>query len=290
VSNTLTVHYLVFAGGSMKFALTSFGTLLFLLSALTCGAQTYRSELLLGVDAYKNSRYEEAIQHFKKAIELDSSQVNAHMYLATTYVSQFIPGVDTADNKAVAEGAIEEYRHLLDMDGSTESKLNSSKGIAYVYLNMKQFPEAKQYYQKASSLDPSDPEAYYSIGVIDWTQSYQPRMEARAKLGMRPEENLNAKDPGQRQICDELMAKNRATVEDGIDNLNKAIQLRPDYDDAMAYLNLMYRERADLQCNNLVLRSEDLKTADHWVDETLRVKKMKAEKEAGAAATAPSPQ
>jgi hypothetical protein len=46
----------------------------------------------------------------------------------------------------------------------------------------------------------------------------------------------------------------------------------------MAYLNLMYRERADLDCDDLAARAEDLATADHWVDETLRVKKLKAEK------------
>ena len=35
-------------------------------------------------------------------------------------------------------------------------------------------------------------------------------------------------------------------IEDGIAELEKALQLRPDYDDAMAYLNLLYRERARL--------------------------------------------
>jgi len=40
----------------------------------------------------------------------------------------------------------------------------------------------------------------------------------------------------------------------------------------------MYREKADVECDDLAGREEDLKTADHWVDETLRVKKAKAEK------------
>ena len=37
----------------------------------------------------------------------------------------------------------------------------------------------------------------------------------------------------------------------------------------MAYMNLMYRERGDVECDDLAARAEDLKTADHWVDETL---------------------
>jgi len=72
-------------------------------------------------------------------------------------------------------------------------------------------------------------------------------------------------------------------VREGIDNLTKALQLRPDYDDAMAYLNLMYRERADIQCTDPAARSADLKTADEWVDKTMATKKAKAEKQPGGA-------
>jgi hypothetical protein len=55
---------------------------------------------------------------------------------------------------------------------------------------MKKFEDAKEYYRKATELNPNDPEPYYSVAVIDWTQSYQPRMEERAKLDMKPEEML----------------------------------------------------------------------------------------------------
>ena len=49
----------------------------------------------------------------------------------------------------------------------------------------------------------------------------------------------------------------------------------------MAYLNLMYREKADLACENPAERAELLKQADYWVDKTMAVKKAKAEKTAG---------
>ena len=64
--------------------------------------------------------------------------------------------------------------------------------------------------------------------------------------------------------------------------MKKALQLRPDYDDAMAYLNLMYRERADLQCDDPAAHAADLKTADEWVDKTMATKKAKAEKQPGS--------
>jgi tetratricopeptide (TPR) repeat protein len=108
---------------------------------------------------------------------------------------------------------------------------------------MKKFDLAKEFYKKASEVDPNDPEPYYSVAVIDWTQTYVPRQEERAKLGMKPEDSLPAKD---KKVCALMKEKNTANVQEGIDNLNKALQLRPDYDDAMAYMNLMYRERADI--------------------------------------------
>ena len=66
---------------------------------------------------------------------------------------------------------------------------------------------------------------------------------------MKPDESLPAKD---KKVCAMMKEKNTANVQEGIDNLNKALQLRPDYDDAMAYMNLMYRERADIQCDDPV--------------------------------------
>jgi tetratricopeptide (TPR) repeat protein len=236
------------------------------------------AELSLGVQSYRQARYEEATQHFEKAVAMAPENSVAHLYLATTYAEQYIPGVDLPENKRLAEKGIEQYQHVLDSDAVRSSRINSAKGIAYLYLNMKKFEDSKKYYQMASGLDPKDPEAYYSIGVIDWTECYQPRMEERTKLGVQPGENLNPKDKDQKKVCDELKAKNTPIIEEGIDSLNKAIELRPDYDDAMAYMNLMYREKGDLECDDLAARHADLKTADEWVDKTLAVKKAKASK------------
>ena len=247
-----------------------------------CDKLRARDQLNKGVEAYKNTHYEDAIQHFKQSVELDPSLLNARMYLATAYAQQYIPGADTPENNRMAEQAIEQYQKVLDSKESKPSrdqKVNSAKGIAYLYLNMKKFDEAKKYYRMASDMDPNDPEPYYSVGVIDWTASYQPRMEERAKLGLKPEENLNPKDKEQKKVCAQLKEKNMPAIQEGIDSLNKAIQLRPDYDDAMAYLNLMYREKADVECDDLAARAEDLKTADGWVDKTLATKKAKAEKQ-----------
>jgi hypothetical protein len=254
-----------------------------LLSSVGCNKLRARDQLNKGVKSYKDNHYEQAIDHFQQAVQLDPTLINARMYLATAYVSQYIPGVDSPDNLRTADEAIKEYQTVIDANPSRDQKVNSAKGIAYLYLNEKKWDDAKKYYRMASDLDPNDPEPYYSIGVIDWTACFQPRMEARATLGMKPEENLNPKNKDQMKVCSELKVKNTPSIQEGIETLSKAIQLRPDYDDAMAYLNLMYREKADVECDDLATRAEDLKTADHWVDETLRKKKEKADKAAQSA-------
>jgi tetratricopeptide (TPR) repeat protein len=255
-------------------------TALALVSAVGCNKLRARDQLNKGVEAYKNAHFEQAIDHFQQAVRLDPALINARMYLATAFVSQYIPGVDSPDNLRTAQQAIDEYQKVIDANPARDQKVNSAKGIAYLYLNMKRFDDAKKFYRMASDLDPNDAEPYYSVGVIDWTACYQPRMEERAKLGLKPEEHLNPKNKDQKKACDELKVKSSATIQEGIDSLNKAIQLREDYDDAMAYLNLMYREKADVECDDLAARADDLKTADQWVDKAMQAKQARAAKEA----------
>jgi tetratricopeptide (TPR) repeat protein len=249
---------------------------LVLLFSTGCDKLKARDHLNKGVQAYKNSKFEQAIDHFQQAVSLDPTLINARLYLATAYAQQYIPGADTPENNRFAEQAIDSYKQVLQVD---PRNINSIKGIAYLYLQMKKFPLAKEYYKKASEVDPNDPEPYYSVAVIDWTQTYVPRQEARNRLAMKPEDALPVKD---KKVCAEMKEKNTTNVQEGIDNLNKALQLRPDYDDAMAYMNLMYRERADIQCDDPSARAADLKTADEWVDKTMATKKAKAEKQPAA--------
>jgi tetratricopeptide (TPR) repeat protein len=262
--------------------LTLAAVALALFSSVGCNKLRARDQLNKGVQAYKNTHYEEAINHFQQAVELDPKLLNARLYLATAYVGQYIPGVDSPENVRVAEQAIDQFQRVIDAKPSREQKVNSAKGIASLYFNMKKFEEAKKFNHMVSDLDPNDADPYYSIGVIDWTQSYAPRMEERAKLGLKPEEHLNPKNKDQKKVCDELRQKNMPAIQEGIDSLKKAIELRPDYDDAMAYMNLMYREKGDLECDDLAARAEDLKTADSWLDKNLAVRKAKAEKQPGA--------
>src|SRR5579859_3252485 len=253
----------------------------FLVSATGCEKLKARDQLNKGVQAYKNSKYEQAAGFFAKAAELDPSLTVARLYHATAEVAQFAPGNGDPGNMMHANTAIDEYKKVLETE---PRNILSTKGLASLYYNMKQFEDAKVYNKKAIELDPNDPENYYSIGVIDWTMTYVPRKELRNKLGLRDDDGSADHKPqpliNDKKNCPDIKDKNNANVEEGIDMLKKAIERRADYDDAMAYLNLMYREEADIQCGDKAAYDADTKLADDMVDKTMKVKKEKAEKAA----------
>src|SRR6202020_988597 len=120
--------------------LTLAASMLAILSSVGCGKLRARDQLNKGVTAYKNAKYEEAIDHFQQAVALDPSLINAKMYLATAFAQQYIPGADTPDNNKMAEQAIVQYQHVLDMNKTArDQKVNAAKGIASLYYNMKKF-------------------------------------------------------------------------------------------------------------------------------------------------------
>ena len=61
-----------------------------------------------------------------------------------------------------------------------------------------------------------------------------------------------------------------------INSAKQALAINPQYDDAMAYMNLLIRERADLRDTNAEYQA-DIAAADDWVHKTLAAKKQKAE-------------
>src|ERR1700677_2634291 len=87
---------------------------LLLLSAVGCDKLRARDQLNKGVNSYKNARYEEAIDHFQKAVAYDPKLINAQLYLATAYMQQSIPGADSPDNNKYAEEAIDQFKKVLE--------------------------------------------------------------------------------------------------------------------------------------------------------------------------------
>ena len=244
-----------------------------LLSTAGCNKLRARDQLNKGVQAYKNANYDQAIDHFRNAVGLDDDLKVAKLYLATAYAQQYVPGVDTPENRRMAQQAIDEYTAVLDKDPSS---VNSLKGIAYLYMNMKDWDKSREYYKKAIGIDPNDPELYYSLGVISWTQAYKDAAELKAKSNLKVDDPFKGK--GDQKSCDELRSKDGAVVDEGIQMLRTAVEKRQDYDDAMVYLNLLYRRKAnDFSCDDPAAMASLVRTANDWSDRAMAARKKKAE-------------
>src|SRR5690348_1627668 len=105
-----------------------------LLSTAGCNKLKARDQLNKGVQSFRAANYEEAIEHFKNAVNLDNDLKVAKMYLATAYAQQYVPGVDTPENLRNAQLAIDQYKQVLSQDSKNVTSL---KGIAFLYMQQK---------------------------------------------------------------------------------------------------------------------------------------------------------
>ena len=230
-------------------------------------------ELALGRQALAQGKYDEAIQHFENINSVVQMNVILELDLAGAFAQKYLAGVDDADNEKVADKAIDYYQRVIEGDTSITASESAEKGIAFLDAHMNKFDEAKEHYDKAKKLNPEDPEPFYFTAVIDWTLSNQFRQQERTKLKLKPEDSLAAEH---HEVCQAVKDKNASNLAEALENLNKALDLDPKYEDAINYMNLIYIERADVECDDPGARKSDLKAADEWAQKLIVVKRTKA--------------
>jgi tetratricopeptide (TPR) repeat protein len=245
---------------------------------------TAADEMHAGVVAYKFSDYSGAVEHFKAAIDLDPNLTQARLFLATAYAQQYIAGDDSEANVAIAEQAILEFQAVLNRKPTETEEYKSVVPIASLSFNLKRYNDAREYYGKAIELNPKEARNYFMVGLIDWNEASNARKKASNELGLSESQMIS--NPA---ACVALRAQNQQKVEDGMQRLQKALELQPDYDDAMGYMNLLYRERAEYECDDPEARKADLKAADEWTDKAIASKKAKADKPAAEKPAAKEP-
>ena len=248
-------------------------TISLLVSATGCQKLKARDQLNKGVQAYKSARYEEAINHFEQAVNDDPTLPMARSYLATAYAQQVVPDLTTPDNIKTADLAIQNFQKVLD---EKPGDVNSMKGIASIYFNTDNYDKAKEWQMKVLQADPQDAEAAYTIGSIDWKLAYRNAVKALQAVGMQDDGSGNVKMP--KKACQDLVQQNSTLVNEGLEYLHKAVEIRPSYDDAMAYLQLTYRRKADLECGNDSARKDDMAQVDQWREKAMSTRKANEEK------------
>ncbi len=250
--------------------------------AAGCNKLKARDLLNKGVAAFKNGQYDSSIEDFKQAKDLDPTLLNARLYLATAYATEYIPGAPSDDNVRVGQQAVSEFQDVLTVDSGNLSALD---GLGSMLYNMAGTPfdpdkynQSKQYHQKHIQLKPDDPEPFYWVGVIDWTLAYRGNAEARQAYNIQNQKKqLKESDPLPDKVRDQFTQQYGSLVDEGMNMLQKATELRPDYADAMAYQSLLLRQKADMVDSST--RASLEKQADDLLDKVKDIKQKAAEKE-----------
>jgi tetratricopeptide (TPR) repeat protein len=248
--------------------------------ALSTNQEQARQALEQGVQAFKSAQFDEAVEFFKRAKELDSTLPNAGLYLATAYASQYIPGAPSEENVHMGKLATETYKEVLEKDPQNLSAIDGLASILYQRagqpFDADMFIESKSYHQKHIDLQPQDPEPYYTIGVIDWALSYHANTKLRQEFNQTVGgEGLHDDEPLPEVLRNDYVREYGAMIDEGIRYLNRAIQLKPDYEDAMTYLNLLYRRKADT-VDSMAERERLTQMADELLDSVKEIKQKRA--------------
>jgi tetratricopeptide (TPR) repeat protein len=248
-----------------------------------CEKLRARDNLNRGVNAFKNAKYADAVTAFQQAVDYDPEFHTARLYLATAYRSQYIPGAESEENKQLAKRAMEEFQKVYAADPKSKLAIQSiaslhydeAQGLTALDDKFRKLDEAGEWHKKLIALDEKAKESYYTLGVIGWAKTYPVQKKARVEMKMKDEEPGPLKD---KKVLAELQAKNGPIVDEGIAAMRKAIEVDPEYDDAMAYLNLLLRVKADIAKDGAESKAL-LGEAEDWVAKALKVKKIKAERQ-----------
>jgi len=227
-----------------------------------------RDSLNKGVKAFTDQKYDAAAQYFEKSVDQDPDSdftETARMYLAIAYQSQFVPGSTDPKSEEMAQKGIATFKQVIDKakDPANPNR-NAMLSIAGLYYQLKKYPESKEWCNKVLKFDPQNAEAYYRIAVIDFDDSLD-------KTGVQGE-MIELMTP-------EEKAKTQAWVDEGLTCLGKAIEIRPNYFDAMDYQNLLWREKAKFEKDKKA-KAELIRRADLVNMQALQMRLKAAEEEA----------
>ncbi|MEO8097205.1 MAG: hypothetical protein ABI811_05845 [Acidobacteriota bacterium] len=254
-----------------------------------CDYLKARDHLNKGVASMKSAKFGDAAEHFKQAMALDPTWDVPRLYLATAYMQQWIPGADSPENQQFAVRAKEGFVKVLETSPQDRTALASLASMAFSEATtqvmptedkIKKLDEAAEWHKKRNAVEPTA-EAYYSLGVIAYTKWVQPWLAARASLKMRQDDPGPLKD---KKLREQLLAQYGPTIDQGLADLNKSLEIDKEYENSMAYINLLVRTKADL-LDDKAEYDKRVAEADNWLQQYLETKKIKAARAAKSANT-----
>lgn len=246
-----------------------------LLTATACDSFNKRVIMKKANEHYRAQRYEQAITEYQKVLAIDANDWDANYLIAVSYLAMYHPGSTHEKDVRYAEEGIKQFEKLLTLKPPSQDAMAKARGyylglldaaqkpdkavaflegelkkhpgdpaligqIADLYLKKGDFPNSLRYLEQAATLNPNKKEAWYTIGVACWARSYHGGMMVS-------------------------MEERAQVVDRGIEALNKALAIDPEYFDALSYINLTYREKAKVlaaegkaqEASDAILKAEE---------------------------------
>lgn len=219
-------------------------TLVMLCALLPVQGQTSQEankELNEGAAAYKAGNFAEAQRHFEKALQLDPSHKNAQLFTARAIHAQYRPGVDTPENTARAQEAIEAYKKVLESNPDDHNAYNS---VAYLYRQLKDEEKETAWLMTRATSETVPKEkrsdAYTVLASKQWNCSYDitERKENKEIINKPDAVIIQFKKPKDQADFD----KAQQCVARGMELIEQAITLNPENLAAWSYKTNLLRE------------------------------------------------
>jgi tetratricopeptide (TPR) repeat protein len=204
-----------------------------------------KNDLNEAARAYREGHFEEAEQYSRKALDLDPDNKTALAFIARTIHAQYKPGVQTPENIAKANEAIQAYQRILEKDPKNDE---AYKAIAYLYGATKEEDKLRAWISARATDATLEPEkraeAYIVLASKDWDCSFKMTELPSNKVttvGAGNKATVSYKKPNQKEFDTAQQCVKR-----GLEEIEKAIQLDPNSETAWSYKTNLLLEAAKL--------------------------------------------
>jgi beta-lactamase regulating signal transducer with metallopeptidase domain len=236
--------------------------------SLTARAQgASYGEMKLAQDAYNGGDFRAAIQHFENAVNLEPSNSRPKLFLANALLREFAAEKNEAD-PSLQTRAQAQYASVLATEPQNAVAI---RGMMQLAVDTKQVSQAREWAARLIQTDPTSTAGYYTAGVMTWATIF-PEVQRAIQASGGKLQDYTILDP---RIRLELREKYLPQLDEGFRYLQGALRIDPKLDDAMAYINLLYRLKASLVDNPAEVSSA-IAEADKWVGLALATKRERS--------------
>lgn len=239
-----------------------------------CDKLQARMELNKGNSYYKNEKFQDALIQFQKGLALDPSLKFAWRSVALSAMTLYRPGVDTPENTQYYSTAIDAFKKYL---AAFPQDTKAQDFMVSTYMNANKYDDVLNYLRDAVRKNPGDVKANKLIVTIylrtqrikeayDWIVAHIPKADAEPYYLV----SVYCWDKAYRDAS--ITPQQRGEYIDlGLTAADKALQMQPEYFDAMIYTNLLYREKAKLQTTEAA-KQQYFDKAEEWRTKALALR------------------